>query len=350
MFELGLSDEGQLVQDTARRFATQRLAPRLREHERARGVEAPLVEEFSRLGLATIDLPVALGGQGHGSSFKVLVLEELATVDAGAALALDRLGLAAYALAELGADAEIANSVRRAEFRAGAVEDVEGRLTMTDGTLSGSIPWVAADHLDAAVVLREHDALLVYESIALSPVRVCGLEAAGASELRLREAPIARRIEDGVVLSRIRSRMRLHVAALLVGAARGAAAYATRYATERTAFGRPIAHHQALAFLLVDMATAVDVARVALWRAAATIDRGSDARWEAASALAEAAEQALFVAPSAVQVLGGHGFMKDHPVEKYMRDIRTLAQLVGGRDQAELAAAELVASHEVGLR
>jgi len=49
-------------------------------------------------------------------------------------------------------------------------------------------------------------------------------------------------------------------------------------------------------------------------------------------------------------VLGGHGFMKDHPVEKYMRDIRTLAQLVGGRDQAELAAAELVASHEVGLR
>ncbi|MGH7823157.1 MAG: acyl-CoA dehydrogenase family protein, partial [Candidatus Binatia bacterium] len=122
-----------------------------------------------------------------------------------------------------------------------------------------------------------------------------------------------------------------------------------RYATERTAFGRPIGHHQALAFLITDMATAVDAARMAVWRAAAIIDRGQAASWEAAMALAEAAEQALFVGPSAVQVLGGHGFMKDHPVEKYMRDIRTLASLCAGRDAAELAAAELAPEREIGL-
>jgi len=122
-----------------------------------------------------------------------------------------------------------------------------------------------------------------------------------------------------------------------------------RYATERTAFGRPIAHHQALAFLIADLATAVDVARLAVWRAAAALDRGERAEWEAASALAEAAEQALFVGPNAVQILGGHGFMKDHPVEKWMRDIRTLAQMAGGRDEAELACAALAPERDVGF-
>ena len=140
------------------------------------------------------------------------------------------------------------------------------------------------------------------------------------------------------------------MAALLVGAARGAHRYAMRYAMERTAFGRPIAHHQALAFLIADLAIAVDVARLAVWRAAAALDRGEPAEWEAASALVEAAEQALFVGPNAVQILGGHGFMKDHPVEKWMRDIRTLAALAGGRDAAEAATAALAPGHEAGLR
>jgi alkylation response protein AidB-like acyl-CoA dehydrogenase len=105
------------------------------------------------------------------------------------------------------------------------------------------------------------------------------------------------------------------------------------------AFGRPIAHHQGLAFLLADMAMAVEGARLALWGAAVAGGEDDGGARRAAWALAEAAEQALFVGPSAVQVLGGHGFMKDHPVEKWMRDIRTLALLAGGRDAAELEAA-----------
>src|SRR5205085_2913185 len=155
-----------------------------------------------------------------------------------------------------------------------------------------------------------------------TPLKPCGLEAAGASRLVLENAPVAATIDDPDALGRARARIRTEVAALLVGAARGAYRYATRYATERTTFGRPIAHHQALAFLIADLATAIDVARLVVWRAAAAIDRGETADWEAAAALAEAAEHALAVGPSAVQILGGHGFMKDHPVEKWMRDIR----------------------------
>src|SRR5439155_1057216 len=159
VFTLALSDEERLIQETARRFARDRLLPELRAHERARAVPPEVVREFAGLGLA--------GGEDLGAFARALVLEELAAVDPGAALAL----------------------------------------------------------------------------------------------------------------ARARAGIRTAVGALLVGAARGAHEYAMRYATERTAFGRPIAHHQALAFLIADLATAVDVARLAVWRAAAALDRGESGEW-----------------------------------------------------------------------
>src|SRR5207247_10337866 len=98
-------------------------------------------------------------------------------------------------------------------------------------------------------------------------------------------------LEDPRALARARAGIRTAVGALLVGAARGAHEYAMRYATERTAFGRPIAHHQALAFLIADLATAVDVARLAVWRAAAALARGARAERAAAGAPRQAPER-----------------------------------------------------------
>jgi len=327
-FTLALSDEERLVQETARRFAEERLLPRVRAHEQARGVAPELVREFAALGLA---------GAEAGAFVRALVLEELAAVDPGAAVALDGAGPAG---AVLGRAAEGAG------FRAVVVADVEEHFRFRDGALDGDHPWVPADRIDAAVVLQGDRGWIVRAGWQLTAVKPCGLEAAGASRFVLVGAPIASRVED----PRLRAHLRTWVAALLVGAARGAHRYAMRYAMERTAFGRPIAHHQALAFLIADLAIAVDVARLAVWRAAAALDRGEPAEWEAASALVEAAEQALFVGPNAVQILGGHGFMKDHPVEKWMRDIRTLAGLAGGRDAAEFTTAALAPEHEAGLR
>jgi len=348
VFELGLSEEERLIQETARRFAAERLAPRLREHERARGVAEELRAHFSQLGLGSVDLPLAVGGQGLGSFAKALVLEELAFADAGAALALDPLGSAAYPLLEAGTEPAL-GIARAIRGRACMIEAVGGEFAESTGRISGEWAWLPADAVDAAIVILGDRALVVTDGIELTNVQACGLEAAGGSALRLDRAPVRLEIV-GRPLVRGRARARVHIAALLVGVARAAATYATRYAKERTAFGRPIAHHQALAFLLVDMATAVDVARMALWRAAAALDRDEDAIVESAGAFAEAAEQALFVAPLAVQVLGGHGFMKDHPVEKYMRDIRTLAALAGGRDLAEMDAAERILDRELGFR
>jgi len=347
LYDFSLSDEEILVRDTARRFAKAELEPRMRAHEKARGVDAEVGRRYAATGLDALELPADLDGQGLGAIGKAHVLEELEAADPGAAIALDGLGPALYGLLE-GGHAKLVEAFRGR--RGVVVEDCDGRFRVDGSRLTGDQPWVPADRPAVAVLLREGRGWVVTEGLHAEPVSVCGLEAAGAARLRLDGAPLAAVIDDAAGLARARARIRVWVAALLVGAARGAHLYSLRYATERTAFGRPIAHHQAIAFLIADMGTAVAAARALLWRAAAAIDRGESAEWEAATALAEAAEQALFVGPNGVQILGGHGFMKDHPVEKWMRDIRTLAQIAGGRDEAELAAARMVAEHGMDLR
>jgi alkylation response protein AidB-like acyl-CoA dehydrogenase len=143
------------------------------------------------------------------------------------------------------------------------------------------------------------------------------------------------------------ARARLWAAALTVGALRAAAEFSRAYAQERVAFGRPIAHHQALAFLIADMASAVEGSRLLVQAAAAQLDAGREACLACATAFLEAAEQAVFVGPNAVQILGGHGFMQDYPVEKWMRELRALGLLFGGPDAArEDAGRAVVAAAE----
>ena len=130
------------------------------------------------------------------------------------------------------------------------------------------------------------------------------------------------------------ARARLHAASLLIGVMRAACDFSRDYALQRVAFGKPIAHHQALAFLIADMAMAVEGTRLLVHDAAVQLDRGEDAVEACATAFLEAAEQSLFVTPNAVQILGGHGFMQDYPVEKWMREARMLGLLYGGVDAA----------------
>ena len=111
-------------------------------------------------------------------------------------------------------------------------------------------------------------------------------------------------------------------------------AMATDYAKGRYAFGRPIGHHQALAFLITDMRMALEAARLVVHEAAWRVDQGLPCATEAASAWAECIEIARTIGPDGVQILGGHGFMADYPVEKHMREARALSLLHGGFDAA----------------
>jgi alkylation response protein AidB-like acyl-CoA dehydrogenase len=347
VIDFGLDDELELLRSTARAFAEAELRPREREHEAARAIAPEAARRCREIGLADVELPERLGGGGLGALARALVLEELAAADAGAALALDPLGPALYPLLELagdaGLDALAAPLLEQAGARAVLAYVPALELPAAGGTLSLALPWVPADRVDLLILLARDGACAVRDGIALERLRGAGLRAAGASALRLERAPVAAAWRDARAAARALARARLYVASLLVGTMRASAEYSRAYALERVAFGRPIAHHQALAFLIADMAAAVEGSRWLVWEAAARVDAGGAADEAAATAFTEAAEQSLFVTPNGLQILGGHGFMQDYPVEKWMREARTLGLLLGGVDAArEDAGRDLV--------
>lgn len=172
------------------------------------------------------------------------------------------------------------------------------------------------------------------EGIDVEPLRGAGLRAAGASSLRFERAPLAGRWHDGPGAARARGRARLYAASLLLGVLRFGAEFSRAYAQERVAFGRPIAHHQGLAFLITDMYMAVEGARLLIHEAAWRAEAGCDFGEAAASAWVETVAASDLIGPACVQILGGHGFMQDYPMEKVMREARALGLWLGGADAA----------------
>ena len=196
------------------------------------------------------------------------------------------------------------------------------------------MPWVPASEVDAIVVLANDQAALIREAFSLEPLRGAGLRAAGAGFLRIVDAQACVHLSDPLGASRSRARARLYVASLVLGVLRAACDFSREYAKERRAFGKPIAHHQALAFLITDMQLALDGSRLLVHEAAWRLDSGHPAESTAASALAECIDASRLIGPGGVQILGGHGFMADYPVEKHMREARALGLLFGGFDAA----------------
>ncbi len=127
---------------------------------------------------------------------------------------------------------------------------------------------------------------------------------------------------------------RPQVAASAVGIARAAFEYATAYANERRAFGKPLMSKQGVSFKLADMAMQIEASRLLVWRAAAALETGGDAGLLGSYAKAFAADNAMSVTTDAVQILGGAGIMRDHPVEKWLRDAKVL-QIVEGTSEIQ---------------
>lgn len=338
MIDFSVGDDLELVLDTAHRFAQDRLAPGQRAFESARAVPAELLAEARDIGFDRIDWPEDCGGAGLGALARVRMLEALSAGCPGASLALLQMGSVAQALLAFGGTEALQTQAQRlADIptgRAALVFDHRDALKRSGDRLAGTLPWLPADRVDLLAVLTRDRLVLVTEGISVAAVAGSGLRAAGASEIRLVDAPLQAAWTDSAAAAQALAHARLQVAALIVGQMHAAAEYARHYALERTAFGRPIAHHQALAFLIVDMHSAVDTARQLLHEAAWRIDAGRPAAAAAAAAFIEAAESALFIGANAVQILGGAGFMRDYPVEKHLRELRALGLLLGGPDAA----------------
>jgi len=348
VFDFGLSEELELLVRTARELAQAELAPQLRAAEAARELDARVHAAYASIGLLGLELPTGLGGAGLGPLARVLINEELAAADAGAAIALDRLGPALAALLELGGEAALSEHMlpllAQPDARAVLVSTDDARFAIEPQRISGELAWVPANRVDLLVVLDHDAAVVVREGIEVAPVLGTGLRAAGGCALSLRGASIAARYQGAAAARRALARGRLYNTALLLGVLRQAADYSRSYALERVAFGKPIAHHQALAFLITDMRAGVDGARLLLHEAAFRAERGLDFEAAAAAAAVEAIELSRVVGPAGVQILGGHGFMQDHPVEKYMREARALGLLLAGVDGAREHAGAAVAA------
>ena len=181
---------------------------------------------------------------------------------------------------------------------------------------------------DAFVVPRDAEGLAIS-----APEKNLGLRALPTATLQLDrvEVPAAARLGGaaGCDVQRIVDSARTALAAVQVGLSRAVLEYAVPYARERRAFGQAIGQKQAIAFRLADMHIETESQRWLVWKAASQLERGLPATRAAHHARAYAAQQSMWIADQGVQVLGGHGFIREHPVEMWYRDARTLGVLEG---------------------
>ncbi|QHW31311.1 acyl-CoA dehydrogenase [Paenibacillus rhizovicinus] len=366
--EFGLSEEEAMIQDMAARYAEQETARRVGPLDESESFDRQSFDELAELGFTALPWPEEDGGAGGGFVGFALVLQELSRVNASLAAALwAHVYLAAWPLMRGGsAEAKrqykgplLEGSMLATGVLPGAVGGasrlrvgIEARAEGGEYVLEGQQKYVlGGSQADLFVVYAEtagpsggvrkrYSAFLVGKDMPgldIQPVtKKLGLRSAGMAHLTFRDCRVSSdfrlgREGQGNALARgAVAGVRCGLAAVAAGIARGAADAALGYAKSRSQFGKPIAKHQAIAFLLADMEAGANAAQLlahqAAWRADAGIADGGKA---AALALRYAADAAMAGSIQAVQVYGGYGYMKEYPVERYMRDAKALQMFKG---------------------
>lgn len=357
---IGLTDEQQEIQRVCRDFAAREIRPVAAEVDEA-DTQTPWEtwHKAAAIGLTGFMLPEALGGGGLTDAFTgCLVQEELCHGCSGIGNLITSNGFFAEPVLALGSPEQQERWLRplageRPPMTALATtepdfgSDAAGMRTSATRThggyvLNGQKAWISNGGIAQFYVVFATVApgsghrgvtafLLDRDDTGISfgaPMRKMGQRAIVNTELFLQDCFVAddRRLgEEGAGFRGLMAtfdRSRVTLAAAATGLARAALEYATAYAKERHQFGRPIAEHQAVAFRLADMALRVDASRLLAWRAARMLDRGERATTEAAMAKLHASETAMACTWGAVQTLGGWGYSREYPVEKWMRDAK----------------------------
>jgi len=355
MFDLELTDEQKLVQETVSSFARAEIRPIARDCDESGEIPRGVVDKGFELGLIHSALPEEVGGFGEERSAVTgaIVAEELGWGDLSIALHLLTPRLFAYPVTDLGDESQRRALLPRFSrgFCPATAAVVEPRIGFDPTNLATRAERSGGDFVlngrkCFVPIARDAEQILVFaeldgETSAFAVERGAaglaigereknmGIKALATFEVSLDQArvPAASRLQGD--LRPTIDRTRVAIAALAVGVARGAYEFARDYAKERKAFGVPIAQKQAIAFILADMAIEIDAARLLVWEAAWTIDRGRDATREAVLAKRYAANAALKVTDNALQVLGGHGYIRDYPVELWLRNARGFSSFEG---------------------
>jgi short-chain 2-methylacyl-CoA dehydrogenase len=356
--DLDLTQEQQLVKDTVREFARERVAPVAEELDRESRFPYELVAELGELGLMGLPVAEEYGGAGGDTVSYALTIEELTRVDSSVAITVaahTSLGtmpivlfgteeqkqrwlpdlasgrkLAAFGLTEAGAGSDAGATRTTAEARDGklvvngskmfitnAGTDITWGVTLTALTGEGEVSNVVVENGTSG-----------YEISA--PLKKLGWKASDTRELSFRDCEVpaenllGTRGQGFNQFLEILDGGRISVAAMGVGLAQGAYDLAFAYAQERKQFGKPIAKFQAIQFQLADMATEIEAGRALVIKAAWLKDQGRPFAREAAMAKLYTGELSHRVVNQALQIHGGYGFMDEYPISRLYRDQKIL--------------------------
>ena len=363
VFDLNPTEEQAMFQDTAQRFAADALSPAAEEADAAATTPVQLLERAnSEIGLAAMAVPEELGGMGGERSplTNALIAEQLGRGDMGLALAiLAPVGVATI-IAEYGS-AEQQKMLLPAFVEekpvAAALAISEPNALFDPATMSSRAARSSAGFVlrGAKSLVPLHDSaeyfLVAAELDTLGPQLFFvprdaeGLSIEAAPSMGMRGASLGTLRFDSVQLQAnallgerpgaadfgaIVDLARIAWSALALGTAEAALDYVVEYGETRIAFGEPITNRQSVAFMMANMRIEIDGMRMMVLRAASRADNGESFHREAYLTRLFCAEKAMEVGTNAVQLLGGHGYIKDHPVERWYRNLRAIGVAEGG--------------------
>jgi alkylation response protein AidB-like acyl-CoA dehydrogenase len=353
-----LPDDIAALKATVRQFCEERVKPHAQQWDREERFPAEIVAELGQLGLLGIRIGEAYGGAGLGHLAVAAVVEELGRYDGSLALTvashnglgtshlrlfgteaqkrayLPRLAtgeaLGAWALTEPGSGSDAAGMKTTAVRRGDRWVLNGSKMFITQGTvghvfvvLAVTAPELKQKGITAFILERG------MPGFSQRPIHgKLGMRSSDTGELHLEDVEVPDGLRLGEVhrgfmdTMRILDGGRITIGALAAGLGRGALEEAARYAQDRTAFGQPIGDFQAIRWMLADIKTEVDAARLLVYRAACTADSGAPYGREASMAKLYASESATRACNKAVQIHGGYGYTREFPVERYLRDAK----------------------------
>ncbi len=360
IFDLTPTDEQQMLMEAFRDFGAERLRPNALKADEAAAAPKELLAEAAELGLTMLGVPEELGGAVSERS-------AVTTVLAAEALAHGDMGLAAAALAPAGVATALSlwgDAEQQGTYLPALLEDdvavaafavheptplfdpfelkTTAKIDGADYVLSGVkafVPRAAeAELLIVAARIAGHGpGLFLVETksdgVLAKAAPGMGVRAAGFGEVLLEEVRVPARalLGDGspAIYAEAIRRARLAWCALSVGAGQALLDYVIPYVNERVAFGEPISHRQSVAFAVSNIAIELEGMRLTTLRAAARADADKEFAREAALARHLCGEKGSWIGSEGVQLLGGHGYIKEHPVERWYRDLRAVGVVEG---------------------
>ena len=353
-----LTEEHEMIRQAARDFAQTELLPGVIERDEEQKFPKEQVRQMGELGFMGMMVSTEYGGSGMDTLSYVLAMEELSKIDASASVAMSvNNSLVCWGLEKFGNEAqkrkyltplakgEVIGAFCLSEPEAGSDATSQSTTAIDCGDhylLNGTKNWitngnsasiylviaqtdVAKGHrgINALIVERDMPGFVVGKKEQKMGIRGSDTHSLMFTDVKV---PKENRIgEDGFGFKfamKTLSGGRIGIAAQALGIASGALELATKYAQQRRAFGKIIADHQAIAFMLADMATRVEAARLLVYKSAWLKDQGLPFDKESAMAKLYASETAMWVATQAVQVHGGYGYVKEYHVERLMRDAK----------------------------